>query len=433
MNRTATASRIDATYDELPPSADSQADYEILRPLGVGGMATVYLARRKDTGRARRVAIKKLHDFIAEDPVNVAILHDEARLVSCIKHPNVVAILDVLETADGSSPALVMEWVEGVNLVALNAAVAKSGQRLPVDVAVAIARDVLAGLHAAHEARRDDGFALEIVHRDVSPQNILVGFDGIARLTDFGIAKATWRQQHTEVGSIKGKLGYMAPEQLEGKGDRRADLYGAAAVLWELLTGTRFRSADGEGAQVLVQILHGLAVAPSVHQADLAVLDDLLLTSLAKNPDDRFATCEEFAAELVARVAPASFQRVAEVLGELIGESPDVEALPSSQAPADWHQHTIRDVALPAPFPVREVHDQSGEFDCFADFDLDSDFTPRWPACGRTSMTVPKGHGQIGELPPMRLPPPHLPSIGTPDKRSGCRPIFVDPKRRASR
>src|SRR5690606_14381228 len=105
---------------------------------------------------------------------------------------------------------------------------------------------------AAHEAKRADGLALQIVHRDVSPQNILVGFDGITRITDFGIAKAVWRQQHTDAGSIKGKLGYMAPEQLEGKGDRRADLYGAAAVIWELLTGKRFRSADGEGAQVLV-------------------------------------------------------------------------------------------------------------------------------------------------------------------------------------
>ena len=163
------------------------------------------------------------------------------------------------------TPALVMEWIEGVDLAELVRAATKSGRRLPLDVVSAIACDVLAGLHAAHESRRDDGLALEIVHRDVSPQNILVGFDGVVRVTDFGVAKAAWRQQHTEHGAIKGKLGYLAPEQLTGLADRRADVFGVGVVLWELLTGTRLRK--GDGVEVLVEILCKQMEAPSTVNA----------------------------------------------------------------------------------------------------------------------------------------------------------------------
>ena len=307
--------------------------YEAMSLAGAGGMATVHLGRFDQDGTTRRVALKRLHDFIAIDPINVGILLDEARLLSCIRHPNIVRVLDLVEDP-GSAPTLVMEWIDGTNLSTIAGAVSSTRDRLlPLDVVVAILRDILSGLHAAHEATRDDGLPLEIVHRDVSPQNVLVGVDGIARLTDFGIAKAAWRTQATEAGAIKGKLGYMSPEQLDGRADRRADIYSAGVILWELLTGCRLRSADGVSAQVLVQILHGIASAPSDHEPRAAILDDIVMRALARDPHDRFATALEMLELLVARVTPASPERVAAVLSSLMGGQSD-DAAPSSPSSA---------------------------------------------------------------------------------------------------
>ncbi len=285
---------------------------EIVRKIGSGGMATVYLARLD----GREVAVKRLHPFLTDDPASVAMMQDEARLAATIRHPNVVGVIEVL---DGD---VVMEWVEGVDLGKLVRGAAQRGRRIPIDVACAIVRDVLAGLHAAHESRREDGLALEIVHRDVSPQNVLVGFDGRARVADFGVAKAVVRQQHTEQGTIKGKLGYLAPEQLSGECDRRSDLFSVGAILWEVLTGARLRS--GTGVEVLVEILCGQTAMPSVHASEAACLDDIVMKALSREPDGRFATAAEMLDALDGAVAPASAARVAEVVRELLGtaESP---------------------------------------------------------------------------------------------------------------
>ena len=276
-------------------------------------MATVYLADLvEECGTTRRVALKKPHAFLAEDPATLAVLEDEAQLGASIHHPNVVGVIELVR---GDEPALVMEWVEGVDLATLVRAAQTSGRPLPVDVAAAIARDMLSGLHAAHESRRADGLALDIVHRDVSPQNVLVGFDGVVRVADFGVAKAAWRQQHTEQGSVKGKLGYLAPEQLGGRCDRRADIYGVGAVLWELLTGTRLR--NGDGIEMLVEILNGRVVAPSTVVAEAAVLDTLVLHALERCPEERFATAAAMAEALDRAIVVASPERVATVVRSL--------------------------------------------------------------------------------------------------------------------
>ena len=298
---------------------NNKCTLEIVKTLGVGGMATVYLARRDEGGRTRDVAVKKLHAFLAADSASVAVLEDEAQLGACIRHPNVVGVIDFIQPAsEHETPALVMEWIEGVDLAELVRAATKSGRRLPLDVVSAIACDVLAGLHAAHESRRDDGLALEIVHRDVSPQNILVGFDGVVRVTDCGVAKAAWRQQHTEHGAIKGKLGYLAPEQLTGLADRRADVFGVGVVLWELLTGTRLRK--GDGVEVLVEILCKQMEAPSTVNAETALLDGIVLRALERCPEDRFATAVDMLAAIASVVAPASAERVAEVTRSFVGQ-----------------------------------------------------------------------------------------------------------------
>jgi len=288
---------------------DINSDFEIVRTLGVGGMASVYLARVN----GRDVAVKKLHSFLAADPMSVAALADEAQLGACIQHPNVVGVLDYIEgSGESDPPALVMEWVEGIDLAQLFRTVVSSGRLLPLDVVAAIACDLLSGLHAAHESRRADGLALDIVHRDVSPQNILVGFDGVTRVTDFGVAKAAWRTQYTEQGSIKGKLGYLAPEQLEGRCDRRSDIFGAGAVLWELLTGERMRS--GDGVEVLVEILYKHVAPPSTHVSDAERFDTIVACALARAPEDRFATAKEMCAAIASVITPASAERVAAVV-----------------------------------------------------------------------------------------------------------------------
>ena len=302
---------------------------EILRTLGTGGMATVYLARREDGGTSRPVAVKKLHPYLASDPGTLAVLEDEALLGASIRHPNVVSIIDFVR---GDEPALIMEWIDGVDLGKLARAVALSGRRLPVDVVAAIARDVLAGLDAAHECRSEDGLSLDIVHRDVSPQNVLVGFDGVARVTDFGIAKAKWRKQYTEQGSIKGKLGYLAPEQLTGRCDRRTDIFGVGAVLWELLTGKRLRT--GDGVEVLVEILCAQLQAPSVLAPEAACLDAVVMRALERAPDERFATAAQMLEAIEREVTVASPARVAAVVHEMVnGAEPVKSDAPQAESP----------------------------------------------------------------------------------------------------
>ena len=224
-------------------------DYELYDCIASGGMASVHWGRlRGAAGFSRVVAIKKLHGQFARDPEMVAMFLDEARLASRVRHPHVVSVLDVVE--DQGEVLLVMEYVPGETLSRESRAPPTLVVATSPAIASAILHGVLEGLHAAHEALDKRGQPLMLVHRDVSPQNILVGTDGMAHLLDFGIAKASGRAQVTRDGSIKGKLAYMAPEQLQSQPVSRAtDIYGASVVLWELLTGKRlFDAASDAGA-----------------------------------------------------------------------------------------------------------------------------------------------------------------------------------------
>ncbi|MCW5837256.1 MAG: serine/threonine protein kinase, partial [Labilithrix sp.] len=223
--------------------------YALGAPIARGGMATLHLGRLVGSaGFARTVAIKRLHRHLCADPSFLDAFADEARLAARIRHPNVVPTLDVVSTeASAAAPGellLVMEYVDGESLSAL-ARQAKAP--LPPPIVVAIVSEMLHGLHSAHEARSEDGQPLGIVHRDVSPQNVLVGADGVARLVDFGIARATGvrRGSSTGEGDLKGKLAYMAPEQIRREPvTRKTDIFAAGIVLWELLTGRRLFSSD---------------------------------------------------------------------------------------------------------------------------------------------------------------------------------------------
>jgi eukaryotic-like serine/threonine-protein kinase len=268
--------------------------YALFDAIGSGGMATVHFGRVVGAGGfARTVAVKRLHEGLARDPELVATMLDEARLVSRIRHPNVVPTLDVVQ-ADGEF-LVVMEYVAGESLAALM----RRREGIPVPVAVHVVAGALHGLHAAHEATNERGEPLFIVHRDVSPHNLLVGIDGVTRIIDFGVARAIGRVQTTRATQLKGKLAYMAPEQIERRPiDRRSDVYAAAIVLWEALTGERLFAGETE-VETMRLALEKTARPPStIARSVSSELDEIVLRGLARNPDDRFATALEMAQAL---------------------------------------------------------------------------------------------------------------------------------------
>jgi serine/threonine protein kinase len=268
--------------------------YETIRPIASGGMATVYLGRAQGAGGFERsVAIKVMHPHLAEDPEFVTMFLDEARMAANLRHPNVVPTLDVAR--DGKRLFLVMEFIEGVALSHVLKAVRKRKQRLPVGIAVRIVLDALAGLGAAHALKTPDGLPMNLVHRDVSPHNVLVGVSGIARIMDFGIARAATRVTTTREGQLKGKLRYMSPEQLTGESvDQRSDLYAASIVLWETLTQKGLFRADNEGA-MLALVLAGAKTAPGELRNDVpSAIDEVCMRALSLHPDGRYQAAAEF-------------------------------------------------------------------------------------------------------------------------------------------
>jgi len=271
--------------------------YALYDRIAAGGMATVHLGRLLGpVGFARTVAIKRLHPHFAEDPEFVSMFLDEARLAARIRHPNVVPTLDVV--AVEGELFLVMDYVQGESLSRLIRVAASRNGRMPPAMVATIMTGVLHGLHAAHEAKGERGEPLGIVHRDVSPQNVLVGTDGVARVLDFGVAKAAGRVQTTREGQLKGKLAYMAPEQIGGKVARTTDVYAASVVLWEALTGERLFVGESE-AEVMKQVLKGRIVAPSQRAPDIpAALDAITMRGLDADPSKRFPTAGAMAVAL---------------------------------------------------------------------------------------------------------------------------------------
>jgi eukaryotic-like serine/threonine-protein kinase len=271
--------------------------YALYEKIASGGMASVHIGRLLGpVGFARTVAIKRMHPQFFEDPEFTAMFLDEARLAARIRHPNVVPTLDVV-TMDGEL-FIVMDYVQGESLARLHRHASTRGERMPPAMAATLMVGVLHGLHAAHEAKNDHGQALGIVHRDVTPQNILVGTDGAARVLDFGVAKAIGRMQTTRDGQLKGKLAYMAPEQLQGKVTRATDVYAASVVLWEALTGKRLFAGENEG-DVFGRVLAGATVPPSRHSPGLPLaLDEVTMRGLRLDPAERFSTAREMARAL---------------------------------------------------------------------------------------------------------------------------------------
>lgn len=303
------------------PSTQTVGRYVLYDEIASGGMAAVHMGRLiGPVGFSRVVAVKRSHAAYAKDPGFVAMMLDEARLASRVRHPNVVPILDVV--ASESELLLVMEYVQGETLARLLRAAKRAGESMAPDVAAAIVIDILRGLHAAHEARGAGGEPLGIVHRDVSPQNILVATDGSARLLDFGVAKAISRSQNTDDGQLKGKLGYISPEQISGKGvDRRVDVFAAAIVAWECVAGRRLFVADDMVA-TLARVMEADVPSLRAEGCDIPeALEKAIVRGLELEPDARFQTAEDMAREIEAALRPASRERVSAWVQHLAGEA----------------------------------------------------------------------------------------------------------------
>ena len=283
--------------------------YALYDEIASGGMATVHLGRLLGSaGFSRTVAIKRLHPQYAKDPDFVSMFVDEARLAARIHHPNVVATLDVVST-DGEL-FLVMEYVMGEALGRLIPLTRAKGERIPPSVVATVMAGALHGLHAAHEARDEHGVPLNIVHRDVTPQNILVGLDGVSRLLDFGVAKAAGRAQTTREGQLKGKIAYMAPEQIRGVVDRTTDVYAASVVFWEALTAKRLFQGDSE-VEAMRKVMDGRVELPSVYAPDVPpALEQIVLRGLHLDPTQRFQSAGEMASAIEDAVPMVAASRI---------------------------------------------------------------------------------------------------------------------------
>lgn len=314
--------------------------YELLMQVAQGGMAKVWAARlRGSRGFQKLVAIKTMMPRERDVGRFEAMFLREAELACRVSHPHVAQILDLGEC--NGAPFMVMEWVDGVPLHQLLRAHSPS-EGIPLPVAVHVMKQAAGALHAAHELRGDQGELVGLVHRDVSPQNIMVTFDGAAKVVDFGIAKLTSEENRTQLGEVKGKLSFMAPEQLQGEAiDRRTDVFALGAVLYGLTTGRKPFTGSHHGETVMSICSPAPPAAPSSWVADYPLeLEQVVLKALSKRPEDRYATADALLRALGELPSPfGSYtdedvgQFVRAACGQMRGERN--RALDAAQANAD--------------------------------------------------------------------------------------------------
>jgi eukaryotic-like serine/threonine-protein kinase len=296
--------------------------YTMFEELAAGGMGVVYLGRVSGaSGFQRGVAIKRLHPRIARDPSAVAMFRQEAQLLARVRHPNVVSALDVVQ--EGGELLLVMEYIHGLPLSMLCQLAQQKKQPIPLEVAVRIACDVLHGLHAVHTATAASGRALSMIHRDVSPQNVLIGKDGVARLLDFGVAKAVTSEDLTAAGYVKGKLSYVAPEQIRGEPvDARIDVFSLSVVLWEMLASVRLFGGRRSVAETLRRVQKG--EVPSLRDVSTRYvpprLEAIVRRGLERDPARRFKSAKAMADALEGEVAAIPTRELSAWLTELAEE-----------------------------------------------------------------------------------------------------------------
>lgn len=347
--------------------------YQPIVKLAAGGMATVFLGTARGAlGFRQLVALKRPHPHLLEDPTYRRELVAEARLASLIHHANVVDVRDV--EIEGDEITLVMDYVEGVSLADLLGVAARGGAKVPAPVAVRIVIDACAGLHAAHELVDEKGRAVGLVHRDVSPQNLLVGVDGTTRVADFGVAKATAGRGSTNE-ALKGKLAYMAPEYVRNEPiDRRVDVFGLGVVLWEALTYERLFRGEHD-ADTLRRVLEREAPRISERAPTLGTsLDAVVSMALAKDPSARFQTALAFGnaleraaaaamriatsnevADLVRQLAGHELDARREIVRKKLADEPSLLSFMNGEAPSEVAALPTRQLAVTVAPPTKPM------------------------------------------------------------------------------
>ncbi|HWO14964.1 MAG TPA: protein kinase [Polyangiaceae bacterium] len=293
------------------------ADFELVRRLGAGGMAEVFLAKRRGAEATYKLLVVKriLPQHVSSDSFR-AMFAEEARLATRLNHPNIVQVYDFQDAGDAGQ-LLSMEYVEGPDLGKVMRRARKQDERLPPYVAAYVVSEVARGLHYAHERTDDRGQPLEIVHRDVSPQNILLSFDGAVKVADFGIASANVFRE--EQGVLKGKLGYMSPEQARAeKVDRRSDIFSLGIILHELLSGRQLYQRE-EGKELIEVVRVGAIEAPSVLARGVPPeLEAIAMRALSRDPQNRFQSARDFASAITRALLEKQVLVDSDVVGEVI-------------------------------------------------------------------------------------------------------------------
>lgn len=389
--------------EEVPEvHAEPFGPYVLQRELASGGMATVYEATRVgDQGFVRRVAIKRIHPHLARDRAFVDMFLDEARIAARITHPNVCQVVDY-GRIDGVS-FLAMEFLHGKSLGQVFAALAHRATRGSdhVRFVASVVLEAAEGLHAAHELTDESGSPLDVVHRDVSPQNLFLTFDGEVKVVDFGIASARDKTHHTQTGEIKGKLAYMAPEQMAGSVDRRSDVWALGIVLWEALALRRLFKRNSQ-AETVIAVERDVIAPPSSARPELTgALDAVTLEALARDVEARFPSARALATALTQALAPLggpmSRHERAETMKALFG---DVPLLPPASITTPTSERRPRSAVIErAPMVTDDV--EHGAFELGADEEATRvDGRPGRSSEGPTGEVSPPND----VLPPTRTP-----------------------------
>ncbi len=340
-----------------PMNRDTFGKYHIVAALGHGGMADVYLAvAQGPLGFNKLQVIKQLRPALLDNPESIQMFVDEARLAARLNHPNVVQTNEVGQTNDMFF--LTMEYLDGQTLRALQLRTRKSTPP-PLGVSLRVVVEVLAGLHYAHELTDFDSKPLGIVHRDVTPHNIFITYDGGVKLVDFGIAKAATSSVETRTGNIKGKVSYLSPEQAAAtEPDRRADIFQVGVILWEAIAGRRFWGDDATDLVILQRLGRGDLPQPLPLGADTPpTLARICAKSLAVDRDSRYATADEFRRDLEAYMESAADRTTTRDVGELItklfaSERLAIRAVIESRLKALSDRSQDRDLDSPLSVPT---------------------------------------------------------------------------------
>jgi eukaryotic-like serine/threonine-protein kinase len=409
------------------PSSDARfgtyflGDYRVVDEIGIGGMASVHLARKDGAGGFQKwVAIKRIHPHLIEDDQFIHMFLDEARIAALISHANVAQVFDL--GADGGTYWIAMEYLHGEPLREVMRAVEEGGQRMGFEIASRIICDACEGLHAAHDLRGKGGEPLNLVHRDVTPHNLFVTYEGTTKVVDFGIAKVAGRLSNTRAGTLKGKLAYMAPEQVRGQEiDRRTDIFALGVVLWELTTGQRLFRMDSD-LETLEKVQACQVTPPSALVDGFPPdLEAIVLKALAQDREKRYQTAREFSRALqqfMRRGALVGPEEVAQYVRSIFSDR--IQKRDDHLRWAAEVTQTINIDVLQARMGFTEIEAESASHDS-------AEIVPAnlAPAGARTPPALPSDSATGVRTPPR--PPPPRPQNPPTSKVAGPGPVYLPP------